>query len=272
MTTRNESGINGHWIEGPNAGRASTVFDVRAGMLYGVLADGTPTFGAPDGFLTEFGEQGEALLDRLLPRPVASNFFLGMVRESLAAVHSTAIFGRQDTRAWERSDRYLVDDGEGNAAVVQLTAHGLVGAVRCHDPQRSLQVSMAPVPENQRYILKGVLALPILSGDAPPVSAIFWTENGVLTSAEPWYKTYHFGGEIFRRELLDEEGWGRESAEHHELDSAAVAAIIAISRRAIPLHSLRLTSEEIGMVLPRDAPCWSEAMEQLSGSGMFVET
>lgn len=72
----------------------------------------------------------------LLPSPSMSVLFRGAARETLAAAYSIARIGRQDTRAWDRPDRYIVDNGEGDSALIQFRADACVGAVSCHAPSR----------------------------------------------------------------------------------------------------------------------------------------
>lgn len=270
MSNDDRPQIAGRWWRGPNAGQAGILSDVRAGLVHGVLSNGARVLGSPHDFQAQSGETGDSLLGMLLPRPTASSFFAGAVREALAAVRSTAIFGRQDTRAWETPSLYIVDDGEGNAASAQLLAGAVVGAMCSHDPTRHFEILDELVPAGQREALASLLRLPFLQSTTSLVTAIFWTEDGRLSSPEPWFKTYQFGGEIFRRELLGEAAWRREAAEQHDLDAATACAIVDISKRAAPLKPVKLTENDVTRLLPHGAAHREEASHQLFGGGMFT--
>lgn len=265
--------IMGRWIAGSNRGQQAVVSDVRTGVLYTLAPDGALLFGSSQEFCADTGESGEALLNLLLPSPRASDLFLGALRESLAAVYSVAKIGRQDTRAWDQLDLYVVDDNEGNAAAVQFLSEGCVGAISNHDPSRDFNfaeaVAMAPL--RLRQTLASLCRIPLFQDDGRPrVTAVFWAESGRLRGPEPWWATYLFGAELLRRELLDEEDWKDEAMKHYDLDDATAFAITQITRRAHPLEPIVLTKEEAALLSPHRSAYYDESFQQLLSGGRFT--
>lgn len=270
MSERGSREIAGHWTSGPNAGQPGIVLEVRAGHLFGLNADGTYAFQSPDAFRAETGETGERLLEMLLPRPTASQLYTGMIREALADATMKAFSGPAETNWWEKSYSYIANNGEGDGFVVQLVSDGLVGALACHDNVRTLDLREDLVPLEQRAALAALLELPYLLTTGSGITAVFWTQDGYLASGEPWHQTYIFGGELMRRELLDDEAWLIEGAEYYGLSDEKTSAIVAVSSRARPRQPIVLTEEEIALLLPEDAPHRVDAAQQLFEAGVFV--
>lgn len=265
--------IAGEWTSGPNAGLRGVATDVRAGVLYATGPDGILRIGSPEDFRADTGESGDQLLEILLPWPHHSTLFQGAVRESLGAAHSVALIGQQDTRAWDRPNRYIVDDNEGNAAVVQFLPGACVSAASSHDAARVLDPAKAIVtaPAGLQDALAPLLDLPLLEFDhCPRITAVFWSHDATLAGHEPWFRTYLFGGEIFRRELMSDDAWRAESFEHYGLNNSISMTITQIVRRALPREVVVLTKEEETLLFPKDSKFRDEAIEQLVSGGVFM--
>lgn len=265
--------ISGRWNAGPNAGQRSTLYQVRAGLVFGLLEDGSSVLGNPSDFVADTGETGDAVLELLLSNPRALSLLRGTVRESLAAVYLVARLGQQETRAWDQYFRYIIDDGEGNCGVLDFRATGVVGALYRHDSRRAFDidgaVSLAPV--GQQEMLRLLVELPIFRYDERrTITSIFWTEGGLLCGPEPWHKVYLFGGDLLRRELMTDHEWRREAREEDNLDEALIDLIIQITERLVPLTPISLAGEELSVLIPENAPFRTEAFDQLLAGGVIV--
>jgi hypothetical protein len=265
--------ISGEWIAGPNDGERATLSGVRAGLVYGLRANGTRVSGSASDFVADTGETGEAVLGLLLPNPRASTLLRGTVRESLAAAYSIATLGRQETRAWDECYTYVADDGEGNSGIVKFDPDGASGALNDHDFHRNFDVdgAVALAPVGQRGTLRSLVDLPIFQYNGRrTITSVFWTEGGLLCGPEAWFKIYIFGGELLRRELMDDREWQGEANEYYEISEALVDIIIRITGRLLPLNPIALTREELSLLVPDDAPFRTEALEQLFGGGVIT--
>ncbi|MEZ4306570.1 MAG: hypothetical protein R3F14_00770 [Polyangiaceae bacterium] len=158
----------------------------------------------------------------------------------MAAVHSVAELGTQDTRAWEAPLRYVADDNQGNVGVVEVREAGLVGAVSARTTVRPLECPRAARfagADWQREALTSLCELPLLNEGAG-VTAVFWTVNDLIEVPEAWEIAWESGLALFRRELLVDADWEVEGAEHYGLSSDLAQLAIGIARRAairIPL-------------------------------------
>ena len=267
--------ISGQWIAGPNAGERSTLSEVRAGLIFGLRADGSRIFGDPEAFVADTGETGEAVLRLLLPNPKASTLVRGAAREALAAAYSVATLGRQETRAWDQSYIYIIDNGEGDVGVVQFDLHGASGAFSNHHFQLQRKfaahdaVALAPVAH--QGTLRSLVNLPIFQqNERSAITSVFWTDNGLLCGPEAWHKVYTFGCELLRHELLEDHDWAVEASEYYALSSSLVATIIQITDRLVPLNPLPLKREEFVALVPQDAPFHADAVDQLFSGGVFT--
>jgi hypothetical protein len=263
--------ISGQWVAGPNAGERATLCEVRAGRVFGLLADGTRVLGSPDDFISETGETGEILLKFLLPNPRASTLLHGTVREALAAACSVAMLGQQETRAWDQDYTYVIDDGEGNCGVVMFDRSGVVGALYMHDAKRNFDVDHAVslAPAEQQEMLHSLVVLPILQHDGNrSITSVFWTEGGLLHAAEAWHKVYRFGGELLRHELMEDREWRAEATEYYAFSESLIDSIIRFTNRLDPLTPIFLTNEELSKIIPQDAPFRAIALEQLFSGGV----
>jgi hypothetical protein len=265
--------ISGQWVAGTNVGEKSTLCEVRGGLIYGIRADGARVFGSPRDFVADTGETGEAVLAALLPKPKASTLLRGAVRESLAAAYSVATLGRQETRAWDQYYKYIIDDGEGSCGIVNFDPNGAVGALDNHEFTRNFDadnaVDLAPI--GQQATLRSIVELPMFRHDERcSMTSVFWTEDGFLCGPEAWHKIYVFGGELLRRELMEDIEWQIEANEYYDLGETLANHIIQIMDRFVPLKSISLTREELTALLPEDAPFRSEAWKQLFDRGVIL--
>jgi hypothetical protein len=272
MKFASPSRVSGEWTSGPNAGLRAAIFDIRAGMLYTVGPDRTQIIGAPDDFRAGTGESGDTLMERLLPWPNRSALFHGAIREALADAHSVAMVGQQDTRAWDRRDCYIVDNNEGDTGAVRFLLGACIGAVSSHDPTRPFDhiTAIVAAPSELQEDLSSLCMLPLFDfGGRPRITAVFWSDGDSLCGPEPWHISYQYGGELFRRELLSDELWQEEAAEHYELIMAITTMIIGIAKRATPRQLIMLTEEESTILFPKDSDYHNEAIEQLVNGNVF---
>jgi len=254
-------------------GDSVTPFDYRSERIYVRRRDGTVLTGSPNEFVAATGESGDNLLSALLKPPRVSDLLHGAVREALAEVYSLAMIGRQDTRAWDAPDQYIVDDNEGNGAIVKFLSEGCVAAIACHDPTRLFDVGSvaSSVPPNIANALAATTALPFFSGANSQITAVFWTRGDVIESLEPWYLTYRYGGEIFRRELLEDEYWESEAEEHYDLDVRTAKTIVELAHKRGHIQDVvRLTETDMDSIVPPAAPYREEALAELMTSGTFA--
>lgn len=268
--------ISGTWLTGKNSGARATLEDIRAGRLHGVsLPEGNYVSGAPEEFRADTGESGAELLALLLPPPTIASLHDGAIRESLAEVYSIARIGRQGTRGWESVAYYTVDDNEGCVAVAKFLPGACVAAASSDDPTRSFDTAaaFALAPPNLRAELASLCALPIFEvAGASTVTTIFWSDGGFLQGPEPWPTCYIFGGEIFQRELLDEEAWKTEASEHYGLEGFGAEAIVQMARRSSADRPGVLSEQELRFLVPLDSKHRTEALDQLFSGGFFKAT
>lgn len=264
--------VAGRWIAGPNAGKRSTLSEVRAGLVYGSHADGTRVLGHPSEFVADTGETGEGVLKILLTNPRASSLTRGAVREALAATYSVAMLGWQETRAWDEYYRYIIDNNEGSFGVVKFDSNGAVGAFNEHEFQRSFDVEKAIrlAPAHYQGTLRSLVGLPIFQqNDHRAIASIFWTEDDLIRGPEDWHDVYIFGGELLRRELADDVAWRSEAREHYGFSDGLLDVLIRVMARFTPMTPLLLTDEESSALIPENAPFRAEALEQLYGGGVI---
>jgi hypothetical protein len=199
------------------------------------------------------------------------SLFRGAVRESMAAAHSVAKIGTQDTRAWERPIRYVADDNDGNVGVIEFITDGAVAAISARAPGRLFDLSkaIATAPSALRGMLSNVCDLPLLQ-EGQGVSAVFWTAGAHVLGPEAWSEICLFGADLFRREFLPDSAWTTEGAVHYELAPDIARLAIAISNRATPRVPLvDLSEEELRRLIPNDSEYKSEALELLASDGLF---
>jgi hypothetical protein len=266
------SAVFGTWLSGPNVGKRQQALDVRAGMLYTEILNCEPAFGSPSEFRADTGETGDGLLALLLPWPRRDDFFRGVVRESLAAASCLAQIGRQETRAWELPNNYIVDDGEGGRAVVSFTAGGCVAAMCSDECPRDFddEAAAEQAPAELREALRSVCRLPFFEWEGRPrLTAVFWGLHETLDGPEPWPTIYNGGAEVLRHELLSEDFWRTESASHYDLQELTVDVIVHIARRAVVERPTLLTEGELAQIVPPGSAHYDEAVEELLGGGAF---
>jgi hypothetical protein len=265
--------VEGEWLSGPNRGQRAEVRDVRAGQLVTLGENGIRALGSPDHFRAQSGESGAALLALLLPAPRIAALHHGAVRESLAAARAVAIFGQQETRAWDRLDIYVVDNGEGDVGVVQfLPESRCVGGATCHECTRGLDPKnlIATAPGAIRSALGALSTLPLLNSPGKArMTALFWGTQGLIEGPEAWHETYRHGAEVFRRELLADDGWRVDAGEHYEFDGATLDVILRIAARAEVHLPVALTPHEWQALIPVEAEHRVDAADQLLSAGVF---
>jgi hypothetical protein len=261
----------GHWTSGKNASQRGVIVDVCAGMICARRADGTLVMGDPSDFVAESGESGDALLSHLMPWPTWRSLFYGAVRESLAAAHSTAEDGVQDTHAWETPIRYVADDNQGNVGIIAFTADGAVAAISSRAPRRRFDYAQAieAAPSDLKSAVATLCDLPRLS-EGPGVTAVFWTAGEFIHGPEAWHSIYQFGAELFRRELLPNWAWETEGATHYSHTTPiAHLAITASSRARIRVPLLILSEKEFRQLIPHRSPYEREATDLLLSDQLF---
>jgi hypothetical protein len=265
--------ISGTWLTGENAGARATLADVRAGLLHGVsLPEGDYVSGDAEEFRADTGESGAELLALLLPPPTVTSLYDGAVRESLAAVHSIARIGRQDTQSWEDLEHYIVDDNGGCTAIAAFLPRGCAVAASSDDPTRTFDAAaaIARAPLHLQAELSSLCALPIFQFQGKSlVTAVFWSEGDVFAGPEPWPVCYIYGGEIFRKELLDDEAWKAEFPEEYGASRSDADAIVQLARRSSAGRPIALSEQEIRFLVPPDSKHRAEAIDQLFSGGVF---
>lgn len=267
--------VSGTWRGRTKDGSFEVVVDYSAGLLVTTATAGDVTRGPPEAFQSTTGESGLQVLQRLIRPPNADSLRLGAIRESLASVRSVAFHGFQETRAMEGSTDYVIETGEGSCGVVRFSHNGCVGAMINYDPWRQLdqEGTISRMPPTLQEIAREVCALPILNAPAQlAISSLFWSEGGPLTSAESWLTSYTFGGELLRRELLDDDAWRAEAGAHHELDEAALTLVALIARRRqMSSGGLALDSAALSVLAPDGAPRRADALQLLGDMGYVIE-
>lgn len=201
--------LHGQWISGSHRGRRARVVGFRAGLLLTSSVGLVEESGRPEMYLCDNGETGIDLLDRLLLPPTTSQLRNGAVRESIASVRSVARFGFSESRSWDGDD-YIVDGGDGAAAVVRFLDDECIGALVSVDPSRPFSPQEALGKGGEEVSRRGteLLSLPFLAAGAmAPVTAVFWSESGVVSSSEPWRSVCEFGGEILDDEMKSDNEW-----------------------------------------------------------------
>ena len=167
--------------------------------------------------------------------------------------------------------QYLVDDNEGCGIVVSFVLDGGVALACCDDPCRPLEVASAirAAPDEVAAVLDELRKLPFFSSFDRRFTAMFWSTDGSLESAEPWYRTYAFGGEILSNELMDDDDWRVEGGEYYGVDSFATNAMCEIADRVRPGFPTTLCEAEVELIAPRSANYRDEAIQDLVSGGVF---
>ena len=209
------------------------------------------------------------MLGRILRPPSLGPLRYAAIRESLVAARATSMSGFVETRAWEGFTDYIIDTGEGSCGVVRFAQNCCVGAMINYDPWRQLDLehSLEEMPRPLGRMARDVCALPLLnSPDQLGISSLFWSDGGPLRGSEPWPTLYEFGGELLRRELLDEELWPEEAAHYYDIEPERLAVLTTIARRRVACPGiLTLTHDEADAVLPAGSSFRADAMELLNG-------
>lgn len=275
MSTTGKTGrlVSGTWVAGENTGKRAIIEGVRAGGLCAhSLPEGALIFGNAEEFRADTGESGAELLALLLPPPTVASLYDGAIRESLAAVHSIARIGRQDTQSWEDLEHYIVDDNGGCTATAAFLPRGCVVAASSDDPTRTFDTSaaIARAPLHLQAELSSLCALPVFQFQGKSlVTAVFWAEGHVFAGPEPWPICYIYGGEIFRKEFLDDEAWKVEFPEEYGASRSDADAIVQIARRSSAGRPIALSEQEIQFLVPPDSKHRAEALDQLFSGGVF---
>lgn len=261
------SEISGRWIAGPNRGSVACVQDFRAGLLVTHSSLGELT-GQPADFRCDDGKSGIEILGEILVAPTCEELHHGAIREAIASVRSVALYGFSETRAWDGAGDYIVDSGEGAVGVVRFGESDCFGAMVSLDPSRNFDVDAAlqAAPTAIKQISEEVLRLPLLVGaSTAPVTAVFWSERGPLTSCEDWVSVYQFGAEILGREFLSDDAWVRAATDHYELapDLAGDISRLARTRRARS-GIITLGAPLFRQLAPRTAPHYEDATRLLA--------
>jgi hypothetical protein len=244
-------GVMGTWMAGSSRGVRGMLVDYRAGCLIVSASDGEHA-GDPASFAADTGESGTELMRRILTAPTVAGLRYGAVREAIASVRAVALYGFSETRAWDDPSTYIVDTGEGSAAVVRFNEHRCFGAMVSLDPSRgfSIAASLARAPEEVVAIAEQVLSLPFLSSGAmAPVTAVFWGDGGSLVSAEDWYETYAFGAEILRSESLSDERWMSDAMYTYEVPEGVALAIAELATLRVHTRGVITVPEELNQHL-----------------------
>jgi len=207
-----------------------------------------------------------------LRHPRVSALFHGAIREALGQAYSIARIGRQDTRTWEDKQRYIVDDNGGSAAAVRFFgANSCVAAVSSHYANEVLDVEWAigAAPPELQDALRELGELPLLMfGDEPRVTAMFWGDGERLTGPEPWPSVYKAGGDLLRSELLSDKSWSRD-AEVYSLTEPVANAIILIAARAVPGQPVKMSREELELIVRSGSEHEKDALDDLTSGGVF---
>ncbi len=263
--------IIGTWCD-RSAGSGSVVIsDYVAGLLVTTTDDGEEVLGPPDDFRSIQGESGTSILCRILRPPTLELLRYGAIRESIAAARYVALYGFQETRAWDGPNDYVIDTGEGSCGVVRFIATGCVAAMINYDPWRKLDVAQvcATIPPTLRDAAEEICKLPLLNSPAQlGISCLLWSEGEALRAHEPWPIAYKFGGELLRQEILDDELWQAEAAVYYDLDKPTLALIISVARRRVAsTGSLALTGDDFRAIVPEESPHYTQAVQLLSDIG-----
>ena len=169
--------------------------------------------------------------------------------------------------------RYIVDNGEGDAAVIHFGETGCLGvAISDGLPSMSgdeVKASTDALPRGVRDEILALLELPFVRSYSGPL-ATFWTQDGIVTGARPWHQLYADGGEILRLELCSDEEWIAEVGSEYGFDIATARGIISIAdRRRSPNDVVFIRSEEERFLVPEDSSHRDEALEQLLHAGVY---
>lgn len=259
--------ISGKWQDRHPESPVVRVLDYVAGLLITATDTGEELRGRPEDFRSSDGRPGTSILCDVLRAPRAALLKRGAIREAIAAARSVSLWGFQETRAWDGHDDYVIDTGEGSCGVVRFSGNECIGAMLNHDPWRDVDLDrvLAAIPETLRSSAEEVFRLPLLTPVGPrTISCVFWSEDEVLHAGEPWPAAYKFGGELLRRELLDDERWRAEAATYYELDQHVIDLISNLAtRRASTTGVIALGPEELLTLLPVEAPHRDAARELL---------
>ena len=221
--------------------------------------------------MTDFDEaSGSPIVGGETPCPTWRDLFRGAVRESLAATNSVARIGTQDTHAWEKPIRYVVDDNQGNVAVVEFQPNGVIGALSVHSSVRLDRLAaFALVPHGARDRLAALCDLPLLR-EGQGVSAIMWSDGEHLQGPERWHYMGRTGMDLLRRELMTDLLWANEGPSHYAITpEVAELAVSAAARAKVSTPILRLTDNECGLLVPKGSAHEEEAIDLLFSDGIF---
>lgn len=128
------SAVHGRWI-GTETSRSGMAIGFRAGLMV-TVCDGTTVLGPPQNFVSDQGLPGDQIIDSVVLPPYVADLKLGAIREAIASISDIARYGFMESRAWDGPSDYVVDNGEGDRAVVRFSNRGCFGAFVSNDPSR----------------------------------------------------------------------------------------------------------------------------------------
>ena len=258
-TSSLSSTTQGYWADQPES--LHTVVDFRAGSLVTIDEVGAQRFGSLDAFTSVEGYCGATLMGRILRPPAAPALRHGALREALAMIGEAARYGHQETRSWETSTTYIVDNHEGDLGYVDFGC-GCVAVVAVKDPFRAYDVraALASMPSTLSDVATRIVEFPFFASS--PITAVFWTSSeGPLGGVEPWYELYTYGAELFRRELLSDSDWMQVMCEEHDMPQQEAELVV---RFVEEIETGRLTrSEPLRHLLGHDPAHAADAREVL---------
>lgn len=251
-----------------SSGRPLLLTDYVEGFLVAEDREGNELSGPPETFHTPTGESGVALLERLLTPPTVLDLEYRALREALASVHSVALYGFGETRAWD-GNAYTASDGCGSEGVIRFALGECMGASSYKYAHALNQgTALKDVPAAARSSALEILTLPLLSSNGVTrASCLFWSEGGKVCSAEPWHVTYARGAELFRHELLDDPRWLAEACPHHELTDYSGEIALRVARELQAAGGARSLLEAERVLIPAEAPYREEAASLLTAIG-----
>ena len=260
--------VRGSW----NSGARVLLTDYVEGFLVAEDPEGNELSGPPETFHAFTGESGVALLERILPAPTVLELEYGAIREALASVHSVALYGFGETRAWD-GNTYTASDGCGNEGVIRFALGECTGAAACkYEVGLNQETALEHVPAKARSSAREILALPLLcSNGSTRATSLFWSEEGKVCSGAPWHVTYARGAELFRHELLDDRRWLAEACALHELTDRRGDFVLQVAKEMLVAGSAhQLALEAARELIPVEAPYREEASVLLTAIGNRV--
>lgn len=181
-------------------------------------------------------------------------------------------------QSWDGRN-YNIQDTMGSVGTVTFTNDDVIGAFfDPHSPNNASSSSrnydfrtfLSQMPDGLRQIAVEDTLQYLLQdyhgSIVPMLTTTFWSDGGVLVSAEPWDRVLENGAHLIQVQLSETDVAVQQWAAHYGLSDPQQALLRSLAARKVsaPDTPIRLTDDEKSAFLRQDSP-GAEASKQLLG-------